>query len=118
MPSGMNFPSLHAWASLFQGGLGVRLSCTTSSSSVAIPGITEGIDQIGILNIGDNLAFVVLGATGLSATTAGLVIPVLAPIFVPPFLYRGAPAIATHIAGITATSTATLVITTGQATRN
>lgn len=113
-----NFPTLFSWRALYQGGLGAVLACTTGSSRVAIPGASSGVDQIGLINIGDQTAFVRLGGDDITATVACLPIPVLYPIYLPLVRFPDAPALATYIAGITSTGTATVIVTAGQATRN
>lgn len=82
------------------------LSASTSSSRVALPGSTAGLNTV-VVNGGLVPVFIVLGDVTATATTAST--KVVAP-GVPIVLPQGT---ATYLAGITGSSTATLTIYSG-----
>lgn len=86
------------------------LACSSTTASVALPGTVTGLPKwtIRLYNSGAVPVFVALGGSSVTATTADMIIPPgVVEVFQP---LEGV----THIAGITASSTATLYITRGE----
>lgn len=103
----MSTPNSSIWQSLFQGGEGVRLSVTTGTANVAVPG-SSVVNQMMVTNLGDAIAFVKFG---IDATLAASIncYP-LSPG------YDLTLPINPYIAAITESGTTTLLITTGNGT--
>jgi hypothetical protein len=87
---------------------GVSLSCSTSSASAALGDGNQAL----ITNQGSVYAFVVFGASNVNATTNRLAIPPESQVLVT-IPETAENTRATHVAGITSSSTATLQIETG-----
>jgi hypothetical protein len=92
-------------------GLGASLACTTSSSSVALVGTTAQVNCALICNTGAVWAFVLLGNSGVVATTSCMGIPPGACALIS--LTTQGQGVPTYMAGITATGAATVQITLG-----
>jgi hypothetical protein len=96
----------------FDGGVGKRLSCSTVSASVAIPG-TEAQDNVQLLitNGGEVSAFVRIGQSSVVATLdcmeilPGVTVPFSAPFNRPGSLY---------MAGITESGTTKVSVVAGK----
>lgn len=99
----------------YQGGLGVSLSCTTSTARVALVGNLAGTDQsdnvVVIFNTGDVFAFVRLGDASVGATTACMAVPPGGALTIS--LYGVGQPVPMYVAGITASGAATLQATCG-----
>lgn len=97
-------PDLSSWQSLYQGGLGTRLTCSTSTTNSAVPG-SGVVSQMLLTNMGNVTIFVKVGGDAtLAATTACF------PLFPGNQLLLPMPS---FVAGITASDTADLLITSG-----
>lgn len=97
-------PNSSTWQSLYDGGLGVRLSVTTASANVAVPGAAI-VSQMIITNLGSSPAFVKSGVSSSLAATIACYL-----------LYPGYDLILPtnpFVAAITETGTTTLLINTG-----
>jgi hypothetical protein len=92
------------------GGLGALLSCTSSSSRVALPNPTLGsIWQIN--NIGTDFVSLAFGNSSVEATTSYITFgPGISQMGIPNAGGSGAP---THMAGITSGTTVLVQITAG-----
>jgi hypothetical protein len=88
-----------------------NLSLTTSSDRVSLPGTFQSVQKRTVRLFNDGLvpAFVEFGSSTVTAsTTTSMALPAgWAELFYP-------PESATHVAGITASGTATLRVTTGE----
>lgn len=99
------------WRALYNGGKGSLLACTTATARIAIPG-AGSVSLISIYNKGANEAYVALGDSTVEADVLSYPIPIGQQVFLPTQPLSGS---VTHIAGITAASTTSLVITSGTA---
>lgn len=92
------------WQSLYQGGLGTRLSVNTSSANVAVPG-SAVVNQMEITNLGAVPAFLKVGVdSDLAATTSCKILYPGVPLILP---------VQPYVAAITESDTTTLLITSG-----
>ena len=95
------------------GGLGVFLSCTTSSSRAQFPAPKDGAVYC-VNNLGLDNVFLAFGDSAIVATTAYLSFPPgLSYIGIPHAGGSGAP---THVAGITQTGSVDVQISLGNLT--
>lgn len=100
----MSTPNSSSWLSLFQGGEGVRLSVTTSSANVAVPGASV-VNQMMVTNLGDSVAFVKVGIDNtLGASINSYPLYLGQQLTLPTNLY---------VAAITESGVTTLLINTG-----
>lgn len=103
----MSTPNSSVWQSLFQGGEGVRLSVTTASANVPVPGASV-VNQMMVMNLGDTMAFVRYGIDpNLQASTSAYPLSPGYDLVLPINLY---------VAAITESDSTVLLITTGNGT--
>jgi hypothetical protein len=82
----------------FDGGRGKRLTVTTSSSSVVLPGIQDDNNRVIITNGGSVSAFVCMGTAAVVATLDSMeILPGTTQVFSVPFIVPGG----LYLAGIT-----------------
>lgn len=96
----------------FDGGGGVRLSCTTSTANAAIPG-TQASENTRVLvtNGGSVSAFVRLGGSGVVATLNSMeILPGTCQPFTVPFTSPNG----LYVAGITEAGTTKIQVTAGR----
>lgn len=92
------------WQSLFQGGLGTRLACTSSSANVAVPGFGY-VSQMMITNVGNSTVFIkVASDSSVSATTSCYPLYYGNQLILP---------ISAYVAAITESDTSTILINSG-----
>lgn len=95
----------------FGSGQGASITCSSSSTRTALVGTTSQVNCALICNTGAVWAFVLLGDSSVNATTANMAIPPGACSLIS--LSTQGQAVPTHIAGVTASGTATLQVTLG-----
>ena len=116
-PASSELEARQSWTSRYPfepygAGLGASLACTTSSGRVALVGSSLGtVTCAMICNTGSVWVFVLLGNSTVTATTSCMAIPPGACALVS-LTTQGTP-LPTHIAGITASGTATIQVTLG-----
>jgi hypothetical protein len=96
----------------FEGGGGVRLTCTTNTSSAAVPG-TQASDNTRVLvtNGGSISAFVRFGQSGVTASLNSMeVLPGTTQVFSVPYV---APS-GLYVAGITESGSTKISVTAGR----
>lgn len=93
------------------GGLGVSLSCTTSSGTSSRTALVGEGNSFVINNMGSTWVHLAFGNSAVVATTAHLAIPPGIPVTISVNTRSGAEW--THVAGITSLSTTTIQITRG-----
>jgi hypothetical protein len=101
----------YATAYAFEPTGGVSLACTTASARMALSGHGP---QVVVTNYGSVVAFVAFGVGDVEATTSSkAVLPGTEIALTIPHTNTNQTNPATHVAGITATSTTTLQISQG-----
>lgn len=105
----------NAWTSVYpfepyQGGLGVSLNCTTSTSRAKLA-MDNDVNTAVIVNTGSVYAFVRLGSQDVVATTDCMAIPPNGGVTVT--LYNVDTPIPMYVSGITATGSTLIQVTTG-----
>jgi hypothetical protein len=115
-PANSELEARQSWTSRYPfepygSGLGASLACTTSSGRVALSGTTVQVNCALICNTGSVWVFVLFGDVTVAATTSCMAVPPGACSLVS--LTTQGQAIPTHIAGITASGSATIQVTLG-----
>lgn len=98
----------------YNGGLGSSLACSSVSASTILQGsfsAAENVNVAVVVNTGSVFAFVRFGDASVVATTACMAVPPGASVTCS--LFGSGQATPQYMAGITASSTATLQVTTG-----
>lgn len=95
------------------GGLGVSLSCTTTSGTSSRTALVGTGNTFVISNTGEVWGFVAFGDSSIAATTAYMAIPPGASVTISLVAPDRGATEWTHVAGITASGTTTIQISRG-----